>query len=114
MLYVGEVTGFAVDHGKLGTAGQQIAQHGRTTATIAQQVQAAEVPTLAWGVLGTTCGLYEMYLAMLADLGQHLDDMGQHLDVTGSALASNAQAYQDVEQQIAALLAAIDPGEAQA
>jgi hypothetical protein len=26
----------------------------------------------------------EMYLAMLADLGQQLDDMGQHLDLTGS------------------------------
>ena len=107
---MGRVTGFAVDHGRLAAAGQQIAQHGSTTASIAQQVQAAEVPTLAWGVLGVSCGLYEMYLGMLADLGRHLGDMGRHLDLTGSALASNAQAYQDVERQVTAVMDQLEPG----
>lgn len=102
--------GFAVDHGQLATAGQQISQHGSSTSSIAQQVQAAEVPTLAWGLLGVTCGLYEMYLGMLNDLNTHLTDMGQHLGQTGSAMVSNAQAYQDIEQQIAKTMRQLEPG----
>lgn len=102
--------GFAVDHGQLAGAGQQLSQHGSSTSSIAQQVQAAEVPTLAWGLLGVTCGLYEMYLGMRGDLNQHLTDMGQHLDQTGSAMVSNAQAYQDVEQAIATSMRQLDPG----
>lgn len=102
--------GFAVDHGQLASAGQQISQQGSSTSSIAQQVKAAEVPTLAWGLLGMTCGLYEMYLGMLNDLDQHLSDMGQHLDQTGSAMVSNAQGYQEVEQQIAKIMQQILPG----
>jgi hypothetical protein len=102
--------GFAVDHSELARAGQQISQHGSSTSGIAKQVQAAEVPTLAWGLLGVSCGLYEMYLGMLNDLDQHLNDMGQHLDQTGSAMVSNAQTYQDVEQAIAKTMQHIAPG----
>lgn len=106
------MTGFVVDHAQLANAGQQISQHGSSSSSIAQQVKAAEVPTLAWGLLGLSCGLYEMYVGMLADLDQHLSDMGQHLDQTGSAMVSNAQAYQQIDQHISQIMRQLDPGTA--
>lgn len=108
------MTGFAVDHSQLANAGQQISQQASSSSSIAQQIQAAEVPTLAWGLLGVSCGLYEMYVGMLADLNQHMADMGQHLDMTGSAMMSNAQAYQQIDQQIAGTMRQLDPGTASA
>lgn len=108
------MTGFAVDHTQLANAGQQISQQGSSSSSIAQQVQAAEVPTVAWGLLGLSCGLYDIYVGMLADLTQHLSDMGQHLDMTGSTMVSNAQAYQQIDQQIATTMQQLDPGTASA
>lgn len=108
------MTGFAVDHEQLANAGQQITAQGGSSSSIAQQVQAAEVPTLAWGMLGVSTGLYGIYVGMLADLNQHLADMGQHLNQTGSTMVSNARAYQQIDQAIAATLRQLDPGTASA
>ena len=94
------MSGFEVDHQKLIKSGQEMSQHGTSASTIATDVQKAEVPTIAWGLLGIECGLYEMYVGMLADLNQHLSDMGQHLDQTSSAMVSTGQAYQQVDQAI--------------
>ncbi len=94
------MSGFQVDHQQLIKAGQQISQHGSSSSSIAEDVQKAEVPTLAWGLLGLDCGLYEMYVGMLTDLNQHLSDIGQHLGQTGATMVSTGQAYQQVDQEI--------------
>lgn len=108
------MTGFSVDHTRLADAGRQVSQYADASAGVAQQVQAAEVPNLAWGLLGVSCGLYEMYVGMLDGLGAHLSDMGTHLDRTGSAMTGTAQAYQQIDERIADTMRELDPGETSA
>lgn len=90
-----------VDHKALADSGQEMTGHGGVPQEIAKQVQEAQVPAIAWGMLGYTLQLPEIYLGMLNDLAQHLNDMGVHLQQTGQAMSDTAKSYQETEQQIA-------------
>ena len=94
------MSGFNVDHQQLAAAGAQLSDQAGGTSAFAQQVQDALVPTKAWGLLGLSIGLFELYEELLLNLTGLLDDMGQHLAATGSAMTGTAQAYQQVDQGI--------------
>jgi uncharacterized protein YukE len=94
------MSGFTVNSTALMAGGQAISAHGSAAQALQPQANAAEVPPKAWGLLGLSLGLFPMYVALLDDLGNHLQQMGVHLDNTGGALTAMHQAYTDLEQNI--------------
>jgi hypothetical protein len=104
------MSGFTVNTELLAKAGTDISSHGAEAQAIQQQLNGAEVPTLAWGELGMMTGLFPAYLALLNDLRDHLQQMGVHLDNTGGLLGTVKETYEETDKAIATKLKGIEAG----
>jgi hypothetical protein len=92
--------GFQTNHEQLAEAGRQIAAHGEGSQETQGKIRAANVSPQSWGLLGLTA-LYPIYLTLLSDLESHLGAMQHRLTETGDALTETADAYRQLEEEVA-------------
>ncbi|GDY29357.1 WXG100 family type VII secretion target [Gandjariella thermophila] len=92
--------GFQTNHEHLAEAGRQIAAHGEGSQEIQGKIREANVSPQSWGLLGLEA-LFPIYLTLLSDLESHLAAMQHHLTETGDALGQTADAYRQLEEEVA-------------
>lgn len=103
---------FQVNPDELHNAATNTHSKAQRASSFPARVDAADVPTIAWGMLGLSMGMYPIYQAMLSDLSRHSQGIYEFLNWAGDNLGATADSYRGADEtasdQMADILRQLD------